>query len=379
MPKKYTFEEAKQIVENRGLYLLQDYYTNNRTKILVSNDFGYKGFTTLDNIISGKQPSWVYKGNPYSIQNIQLFLDSKKEGTKLLSSEYKNQKQKLKLQCKCGKIYYKTWSDLINETYTSCNDCIAKTRGQKRQIDYEELKIRAEENGLFLLENSYNGYEHRIKVVDKDGYMGRLSARSIISGRSFAKFNSSKNGEYYVHNLNVWAKENGQNIEVLEVCPSNEWSTKTLYCRCLECGKEFICPSATFFYGKIACDDCTKLYSRYSTIVADWLDSQGINYKREKKFKDCVYKKPLPFDFYIERNNLCIEVDGEGHYYPVQFKGMELDKAQENFRLTKIRDNIKDEYCNSYNINLIRIPYWEINNGNFKNKINDFLTQHTKD
>lgn len=35
---------------------------------------------------------------------------------------------------------------------------------------------------------------------------------------------------------------------------------------------------------------------------------------------------------------------------------------QENFKIIKTRDKIKTQYCESNNINLLRIPYWEQQN-----------------
>lgn len=38
-------------------------------------------------------------------------------------------------------------------------------------------------------------------------------------------------------------------------------------------------------------------------------------------------------------------------------------------KLQKERDTIKTNYCKKNNISLLRIPYWEIENNSFKNKI----------
>lgn len=56
-----------------------------------------------------------------------------------------------------------------------------------------------------------------------------------------------------------------------------------------------------------------------------------------------------------------IEVDGEGHYKPIQFGGKDYD-ANKGYQTTIRHDNIKTEYCIANNICLIRIPYWERDN-----------------
>lgn len=59
---------------------------------------------------------------------------------------------------------------------------------------------------------------------------------------------------------------------------------------------------------------------------------------------------------------LLIEYDGEQHFKPVQYGGISIEQATEKFLQTQIHDNIKDQYCEEYNIPLLRIPYWEFDN-----------------
>ena len=71
----------------------------------------------------------------------------------------------------------------------------------------------------------------------------------------------------------------------------------------------------------------------------------------------------MPFDFYLPNYNLCIEFDGAQHYRPVF--------GEHNFEQTQKHDKIKNEYCESHNIELLRIPYWEGSNSEniIKNKL----------
>ena len=59
---------------------------------------------------------------------------------------------------------------------------------------------------------------------------------------------------------------------------------------------------------------------------------------------------------------MCIEYDGMQHYKPVCFGGCSYDDALLAFEQTKANDEIKNHFCNSNNINLLRIPYYEFNN-----------------
>lgn len=96
------------------------------------------------------------------------------------------------------------------------------------------------------------------------------------------------------------------------------------------------------------------------------LDSQNIEYIPQKKFDDCVYKKKMPFDFYLIDNNILIEFDGKQHFEQVDY----WDNDEE-YEIRHIKDNIKNKYCYDNKINLLRISYKQINN--MEKIIKDFM------
>ena len=57
---------------------------------------------------------------------------------------------------------------------------------------------------------------------------------------------------------------------------------------------------------------------------------------------------------------MCIEYDGEFHFQPIRkSKSMTEEQVIKNLEESKIRDNIKNEFCKNNGINLIRIKYDE--------------------
>lgn len=88
----------------------------------------------------------------------------------------------------------------------------------------------------------------------------------------------------------------------------------------------------------------------------------NISYVSQYKFNDCIDKKPLPFDFYLPTYNIAIEYQGEQHYNPVCFCSISKEQAENNLALTKKHDKIKKTYCESKNIDLLEISYWDFDN-----------------
>lgn len=89
--------------------------------------------------------------------------------------------------------------------------------------------------------------------------------------------------------------------------------------------------------------------------IDNLLTQANIPFIREQKFDDCRDILPLPFDFYVN-NTYLIEYDGRQHYEN-KFKTTQYD-----IDTTIKHDEIKNEYCKSHNIHLIRIPYTHYKN-----------------
>jgi len=106
---------------------------------------------------------------------------------------------------------------------------------------------------------------------------------------------------------------------------------------------------------KSGCPKC-KL-SKGELKIEEFLKSKKIEYIPQYKFDDCKYIRDLVFDFYLPKENICIEYDGILHFKCVDFFG-----GEDNLTKTKIRDKIKTQYCKINKINLIRIKFNQFDN-----------------
>ena len=134
------------------------------------------------------------------------------------------------------------------------------------------------------------------------------------------------------------------------------------------CEEEFLSIPYAFYDGR-RCPYCNQ--SHGERLVEEWLKDQGMTYKIQHSFPDCVFLYPLSFDFVVWSKGeikACVEYDGKQHFEPIAYFG-----GEEGFEQTQIRDSIKNEYCVKKRIPLIRIPYTEekrvkeILNEEFKN------------
>lgn len=103
--------------------------------------------------------------------------------------------------------------------------------------------------------------------------------------------------------------------------------------------------------------------SKGETKIEHICNINHIYFISQATFDDCVnpftsYK--FRFDFYFPNYNCCIEYDGEQHFKPVEYWG-----GERGFEEQQYKDKLKNNYCLSHSIRLVRIPYTEYDNLTF--------------
>lgn len=98
---------------------------------------------------------------------------------------------------------------------------------------------------------------------------------------------------------------------------------------------------------------CGCIQSKGEEKIKKILQDLNIQYISQYKFDDCVNPKTnqeLKFDFYLPDYNCCIEYDGVQHFQKTFY-------SHDNYKERANRDIIKEKYCETHNIPLIRIKY----------------------
>ena len=167
------------------------------------------------------------------------------------------------------------------------------------------------------------------------------------------------------HNLSVKVGDRYGKLTVLEVRPRKKtYQSALCLCQC-DCGSEpkWI-DSHSLRRGNTT--SCGCIVSKGENKINQLLRENSIRYQTQKTFEDCVNphtNTKLRFDFYLPDYNCCIAYDGEQHYKTKVSSHSYF--TEEALSKIKYRDKIKDNYCLSRSIRLIRIPYTEYNNLTF--------------
>jgi len=180
MSKKYTYEEVKEIINNLEFELLSNEYINNKQELIIRDNEGYFYISNLNRLVSNRFPNKFYETNPYTIQNIKLWLKNNNPKFELLSKNFKNQKEKLIFKDIDGFLYaviigsleqssnlnkfdisnphtiqnIKLWCKLNNKTFKLISD---KYIESKKILEWKCLKEGCREIFKASWNNIYNG------------------------------------------------------------------------------------------------------------------------------------------------------------------------------------------------------------------------------
>jgi very-short-patch-repair endonuclease len=230
----------------------------------------------------------------------------------------------------------------------NCPECGKINKSNKLKSDKEKFIIKANKKHNFLYDYSLSNYidsETKIEIICKKHGMFEQKPNNHIQGQKCPKCqnNLKSNNEIFIKKANIIHSNK------YEYSSSDYINNKIeIDIRCQIHGIFKQRPDV-HLQGQ-GCPYCNE--SKGEKLIKKILENNNIKFKVQKRFNNCRYIKPLPFDFYLYEKNICIEYDGIQHFEPRErFGGIKTFLEQQK------RDEIKNNYCKNNNINLIRISY----------------------
>ena len=110
MSNRLRQTDVSEVYKKEG-YILLDKYKNASTKLLLRDAYGYYYLSKISEFKKNKKPRKFSKYNPYTIQNIKLWIKTNAIGYELLSEEYIDAKEKLTFMCNNNHKFDMTWSN----------------------------------------------------------------------------------------------------------------------------------------------------------------------------------------------------------------------------------------------------------------------------
>lgn len=371
LTKEKMIEQVLTLCDKNNFTLIDvvDFVHSRKNKIkLKCNIDGYEWCTTYFRLSRGDGcPKCAGNSKPTQDEATELVLKICKERNITLMKPFIYKNNEIKIQLRCNIDGYE-WTPRYSKftLYNKCCPmCIKHQKITQEYAIFNILKICKEKNYTLINDIKYKNISTIIILkCNKDNYEWNTTYGRLIN---------NGNGCPKCSNLGAETKE-VMNINILQKCKEKNYilmkpfvyknSKSKMYLKCLKDNYEWGVTYYSFIKNDTGCSRC--LNSKGEKIILNYLNDNIIIFFNQYKFKDCIYKKQLIFDFYLPDYNLCIEYDGIQHFKPFKYFGGET-----SFNDIKIKDNIKTDYCNINNIKLIRITYKEINN--IKNILNDIF------
>ncbi|QQO92725.1 homing endonuclease [Staphylococcus phage Madawaska] len=282
--------------------------------------------------------------------------------------EFKNTNEETLFKCKkCDNLFLSSPYNIVRRKRNGCNICLKKKKKSKTkpELTIKNIKLRKEK------------FIEKLNAKYKNKEFEYLSGFIDLKTQCKFKCNNCGNSNYWItpdyiikksnincnkcsspHNkqdLNSYIEDikskYGErfNIEI-DKNKNFENSKSKVHINCNNCDHDFKATADRFKLGGI-CPYCnmTTLEKEAYEILLKYFSKEEIEI--QKGFDNLVFKNAQKFDFYIEKENLLIEVDGKQH---INDKSFGDEKESE---ISFLRDQNKNKFVLDNNLKLIRILY----------------------
>lgn len=314
-------------------------YNGSKNKSKFRHSCGFNFQIRIDHLINRKVcPSC--NGHKRTIERFQNKSNEKHNFEyDIIEFESGNEDVKI-LHKECGKEFYQLGHRHLRGD--RCPHCYRNFKYSKSQI----IQLSVEKySGEYELLSEEIHYDKKCLIRHNCGYEYNQTISSHLLGSKCPK--CAGNAPHTLESVQEKSNEIHNNeYEILSDPKGSLSKVKILH---KLCGREFDQVISYHISGH-KCIFCTQ--SNGEKIIEVYLSNNKIRFEKQKTFIGCKYKKKLRFDFYLPEIKSCLEFDGYQHFYPVNYFG-----GKSAFELQKIKDGIKNKYCEDNDIKLIRVKY----------------------
>jgi DNA-directed RNA polymerase subunit RPC12/RpoP len=370
----HSYEYVKTFVENLGYILISNTYKNNSSDLFIKDKDGYIYITSfaklsIKNINSDRGK--FYKNNPYTIQNIKLWCKINNKSFEIISLKFRKATDNLTWKClKCEKEFISSWNSI--HSGVNCTHCT----NHHRQVTTENCL--ATKNPILASEFHpiLNGDLTPFDVTCSSGDYVWWKCSKNPKHEWQATINNRKKGKGCPYCSGRYASEE-YNLLIVNPKLCEEWdydkndkkpedytpnTVKKVWWKCKECGHEWQAKISDRNHGN-GCPQCHE--SKGEKKIKEYLKMNNIYFDIEYTFYDLIgigggllrFDVPVFWDKEKTQLRMLIEYDGQQHFEWVKWL-----MNKENFLKLQKHDKLKNNYCKTNNIKLLRIPYWDFDN-----------------
>jgi hypothetical protein len=362
MTRRFSYEQAKEIIEGEGYILISKEYVNSSTKLETRCPKNHPYFVSLNLFHSAKTRCTICLGkNTYDIEIVKSFFNE--NGYTLITKEYERAAKKLDCICPNGHDYSISAYSFI-KLGSRCPRC----KGIKKYTTQDISEI-LEKEGYELITKTYRNAHQKLDMICPNRHNVSMAMNWFLSRGSRCQ-HCADNAPHSLESIKEFVEKEGYVLvsaaydaqkKIDLICPKgHSYNTSTFY---------------NFKKGR-RCPKCTERGSskaeRYLFAIALELYPDTI---KKRFYNDPTnHRRFLELDIYVPTLKRAIEYDGT-YYHSVEYmmktKNRDLwsDEAINNYH------EDKDSYFASLGIQILRIKEedWEIDKEDCIKRCLDFL------
>jgi hypothetical protein len=181
---KHTYDQVKSFIEKEGYTLLSNDYINNKTKLKIMCDKEHIFEMTYSHLKSGQRCpkcSMIKKADKHRLTYNQVKTIIENEGYYLLSNEYVNNKEKIKIKCDKNHTFNMRFDNFKHGC--RCPKCAIIERTKNKTLTYEQVKSFIEKEGYSLLSDEYVKSVKKLQLQCPDKHTFNMCFNNFQSGQ----------------------------------------------------------------------------------------------------------------------------------------------------------------------------------------------------
>ena len=383
MSRQKTHDEFVADLEkiNENIHVVGKYVRAAEKIQVACNICGYTWSATPNNLLRGKGCPACSKTKKLTHEDFVNRLINNGVNVTLLDN-FKRRRDRIRVMCNvCGHIWEPSGDSLLLHNSEEmaghgCPICAAKIRGVNQMNTRDEIirRINNIHNNIEMV-GEYRGIHTNTEFLcltcgtKWEAMPGNVIRSQICCPNCVIKYIKDLNT---VSNEEFVKKLHERNPRVIPLDEYTAAKDKMRF-KCKKCNNIWSATANSALNGH-SCPRCTMSFGEI--FISSILNENHVKYETQHKFADCRNINQLPFDFYLNNFNACIEYDGIQH-----FESVEVFGGDDALIYTKLHDQIKTDYCSTHGIKLLRVNCFmdedEIKN-NILSFINDLVMDEAK-
>lgn len=176
--RRESIETVRAECNRRGWKLLSTEYKDSKSPLKVERPGIGIFYTTWGSLRLGTKRQKFGKVWKYSIDSIREKCEQR--GWQVISSEYKNSRQKLDFVCNQGHRISSTWSSAAKH---GCRECAITKRADSRRLDISVVRAECKSRGWKLISPTYRNSQFKLEISCGHGHTFRANWNAISSGQ----------------------------------------------------------------------------------------------------------------------------------------------------------------------------------------------------